>query len=637
MNKKSQLKRQMSRKGAQVAKLPLQRLSNDGSSSFEVEDQGLVRMPLVCSSKAFEPSQLVCSYDEYISKYSIPAKYFAQCSGLPLDEILRRAFNDGVQFEKAPTPGTLWWNFIQKYSQPCPDEVVVLLPADRAKGCSTEEYYPFFHNPRCQVDFRTKPRPTIAYAMTGKRNKRRRKKNREGLSGGTKLSDCAKGYLSVLEDPFSGAVSCVPTTTNFPTLKHSVRSQGTLYTGTLGVGYVCVSPIVGMWTSAEFVNVSGVGYDGAGIASVAATTGKVANGSNTPYATTLTRQQMQGRVVACGLRVRNTTALLNRGGSVVGIESQGHASLVNNTMADVLQQDSADKMAATSDAWHSVVWHPQDDDEYDYFDTSELTGAAIAPVLAFVMQAPGVTAAGTQQQYEYEVYLAFEAKGAVVHGQSPSYSDAVGLSAVQNSTATIAARKPQSGDRGPWVQNALRTVQQLAASTMTVVRTVAPIAVPAIAAYTPVPRLAASVVPRIALAATNSTAVPFPVIFDTGVPGLYAVDYGDGTGDGCTKDGHRVAGYVGTLDMDTGADLRVFRLNPMAWRTGVHVPIEGPVVTDQSLQHAVHVLLRGTRALGVAYTGMVSANGLIRDSGSWGAKRSFVNASGGYLEGGEHA
>jgi len=442
---------------------------------------------------------------------------------------------------------------------------------------------------------------SCAFAMVRVPNKsrppRRPQRARSGPRGARVaiLSDCARNYFAVLENPFSGAVSCVPATTNFPTMKHSVRAQGIMYTGTQGFGYVCVSPIPGMWTDNQFVSVSGVGFDGATIAT--GTTGMASVPSNSPYALALVRQQMQGRVVACGLRVRNTTALLNRGGSLVGIESLSHASLVGQGFSDLLAQDTAEKMDSTSNVWSSVTWHPEDEDEYDYFDSSELAGANVFPVLAFVAIAPGVTAAGTQQQYEWEAYLAFEAKGSVVHGLTPSFSDPIGLGLVRNSTATVALRKPQLGDRGSFVQAGLNRMVGLARTVMTTSMQIAPYVPPLLKAAAPVvaravlPRLigpAPVAVPRIANASSQGAIAPFPVIFDNGQCALYGVLDGDGSGDGRTTDGFCISGYLDLLQMSTGKHLSVVHLNPQTWAPS---NVQAPPVRQQSLQAAVYAFL----------------------------------------------
>lgn len=270
------------------------------------------------------------------------------------------------------------------------------------------------------------------------------------LGGG--MSECAKKYAMVLNDPFSGAVACVPTEFNFPSMKHSVRSYGSFTTSsTTGVGFVSVCPFQMMW----YTSGSGGGnpvtysistYTGNGFAQNG--TGVIAGFSDSPYAYNVAYSGFQGRLVACGLRIRNTTAALYRGGVAAGLEEPNHLDLGGQSygLGTVMQQDTAESVTASSDQWLSVVHHPQTPAEVDFINYGQIT-AGTAPYgsdyLGFITQAPGTNA----QTYEFEVTCVFEAIGGLVHGESPSESDPQGFAKVQNATASPEARKPHVGDR----------------------------------------------------------------------------------------------------------------------------------------------------------------------------------------------
>jgi hypothetical protein len=266
------------------------------------------------------------------------------------------------------------------------------------------------------------------------------------------LSECAQKYLNVLENPFSGAIACVPSLTNFPTMKHSVRSFGTAFTGTNGFGFVCATPFQGAFNDGLFISGSTQLFTGIVIGTGG---GNFTGLSNSPYTTALSERQVQIRVVGCGLRVRNITPLLNRGGVLVGAESLGHRTVVGLDDATMLQWDTAERLAATTDKWSSVVWHPNDEDEFDFLSAAQCgVDPYILPTLAFVFRAPG-TGVGTAQQYEWESYLIFEAKGSVVHGLTPSMSDPSGLATVQNSVMPVRMRKPTQASKAQRVADIL--------------------------------------------------------------------------------------------------------------------------------------------------------------------------------------
>lgn len=291
----------------------------------------------------------------------------------------------------------------------------------------------------------------------------RPKRNGMARSGGP--SPCAVNYLKVLENPFTGQVSCVPTLVNFPTMKHSVRAQGTFVTSSdTGFGFCSFAP----W-SMIFNNGAG-GLNSIytsestylGIVFATSGTGVLQYGSNSPYINTMTRQQISGRLVAAGLRVRNITPRLYAGGQLIGLESLAHSNLTGLNISDALLQDTCSRLPAGDTAWKSVVWHPQDDDEFDFLGADEF-GALQTVILGFGAQAPPVPDGTQAQIYEFEAVACFEALGSLVHGLSPSPADPLGLAAVRNSTSGVGDRKPKSGpSRSEWVGSLLGKLGRVA-------------------------------------------------------------------------------------------------------------------------------------------------------------------------------
>lgn len=169
---------------------------------------------------------------------------------------------------------------------------------------------------------------------------------------------------------------------------------------------------------------------------------------------------VQVRIVGFGLRVRNTTPYMNRGGNLYGAETVNHediggagnGNLFAYNVSTLNLLDTSSPLSATSNSWHSVTWHPQDDDEFDfnaprannYVVTNGNDDALIFnSTLGFIAVAPSAT----PQSYEYEAWGIYEAKGINTRGVTPSASDPIGMAAVQNASSSVAMRKPHTGDR----------------------------------------------------------------------------------------------------------------------------------------------------------------------------------------------
>jgi len=346
--------------------------------------------------------------------------------------------------------------------------------------------------------------------------------------------------------------------------------------------------------------------------------------TNSPYPANVTAANMQGRLVSCGLRVRNTTPLLSRGGLCVGAESLTHTGMVNLTIPDLMAMDTTDSVPAASDLWSSVVWHPQDDDEFDYLDSSELTGDFLFPVLGFAFQgSPTVS-----QNYEFEVYVVFEAKGATVHGLTPSFADPVGMSAIQNTIASVAQRKPVVGDRDRIVSRSLLQASRASHVTSPIIRAFPPLAVQPVLRL---PQLRNKLrqprqPPRFQNRALADSTIycAFPAICDPDVM-LFVVSKTTLTNRftrGVSSDGFPVYGYHGVLQMSVGCPIQIYRVDPYAYRNGRVVRLDdSPLCESQSLQLAVSKL-SGPQRFDLAWSGSL-ADGVVTPSAQFSRKSSY--------------
>jgi hypothetical protein len=248
-----------------------------------------------------------------------------------------------------------------------------------------------------------------------------------------------------LNNPFSGNVACVPSEFSFPTLKQNFRASGTFTTGTAGFGFVSFNPFAAVFQVAPPDVSNPVVFSLSAFASLAVQPyvfGTACAITTSPYPPTYVQEQMTFRLVAAGLRVRNVTPLLNRGGSLIGIETMNHDSLVGTSIPGALLEDTAERCNTNSTGWQSVVYHPMQYAELSFYAPSLTIGV---PFIGFLAQT--TASDGTVPQiYEFEACSVVELKGSMAHGLTPSMSDPVGLGIVQNITSMPQSRKPFISD-----------------------------------------------------------------------------------------------------------------------------------------------------------------------------------------------
>jgi len=306
----------------------------------------------------------------------------------------------------------------------------------------------------------TKARQIVRTTIV-KRRKIRKPMRRLRMPSG--LSPCARDYLRVRQNPFSGETACIPTSFNVPSQKSSVRARGIISTGTNGCGGIIVSPMAFMGnnnyslvTSAVMAGAIGTDntYTGTGLPS-STSTGAIGIASNSQWSATTSQSSLRGRTVAIGLKVRNVTPLMNRGGFCIGVETPGHSFLTGLQPNDILGFDQAETCDSNG-SWNSVVFNPIEADELDYYALTQLPSNSTYAVndpstktqlnycLGFFISAP---ATSNPQQYEYEITGCYESVGFSQHGETASPSDTVGLDKVQSMFSDVSSRKPVVGDR----------------------------------------------------------------------------------------------------------------------------------------------------------------------------------------------
>jgi len=131
-------------------------------------------------------------------------------------------------------------------------------------------------------------------------------------------------------------------------------------------------------------------------------------GANSPYSSSdFTAPNVLGRVNVCGIRVRNITTMLNRGGSLYALKSPADVPFTSangtfNQILSNLEVSGHSRRCDTSGSkWSYLYWSTRDSDQNEYRSDSRPigpNGGTVSLNLAFIAEAPP----GAPQTYEIE-------------------------------------------------------------------------------------------------------------------------------------------------------------------------------------------------------------------------------------------
>lgn len=252
---------------------------------------------------------------------------------------------------------------------------------------------------------------------------------------GAYMGNSAKRYLHALVDPFDAPPCIVP---SFPALlvrPIKVWSKGTFSTvsggapAADGFGFIVACPSYGpagdyniVYANNNTLTTSTIDLQTAGVG-----TGSLSN-SEYKFAD-FGEQKAQYRVVSCGLRIRNITPALTRGGQTIGLTEPSHSSMDG---FDVNRMDSYSESARHSakdlGSWIQLVWRPVDTDDADFQFTFPTAYQLNGYDMGFVVIAPS----GNPQTYEFECYGLYEIQGSNVTSKVASVADTKGFEAINN-------------------------------------------------------------------------------------------------------------------------------------------------------------------------------------------------------------
>jgi len=237
-----------------------------------------------------------------------------------------------------------------------------------------------------------------------------RKANVDGLSA--KESAFVKHIHASLYPFHSG-----PVNPSFPHQQLARSSKqfcrGTFTTGNDGYGYIRATPVAGTAIPAGLIQFS----PGGAVAhnSFANGTNVTVTNSEDPYAS-FGVNGLNCRVTSCGLRVRNITSMLNRGGTCYALKEPNDLPIPSAPFNDLIAQldvtGDSWRCSTNGDKWSYIAWCPRDRDQMEYSLSSiasNYQGTTIGGAnLAFVVEAPAIA---TIQKYEWEFVVHYQVIG----------------------------------------------------------------------------------------------------------------------------------------------------------------------------------------------------------------------------------
>ena len=203
-------------------------------------------------------------------------------------------------------------------------------------------------------------------------NNKRSRNNYDGMSYSARtVRQQYNPYKEALLNPISGPLVGVPSAV--PVDTHRVRLKATVtLTTTSGALTVLAQPIYALCSDQVPLLPSGLVGPLAYQATDGFAIGNVAALSNSPYTNAQFAgvaaggaSSVRGRVVSACVRICNVSAANTRNGVLTLFTDPQHNTLQSKTAASVATDPKARQYTASTDAWHTMTYHPVDPDEVD--------------------------------------------------------------------------------------------------------------------------------------------------------------------------------------------------------------------------------------------------------------------------------
>lgn len=253
------------------------------------------------------------------------------------------------------------------------------------------------------------------------KNKTQTRKKQQPSAGVARVAvdKCVQDYAESLLHPWSKGSPCIPLPPALPSLKQKFFIKGNLGTSsTTGFGYILASPygaINDFGSTERPVFTSDANYGAYTASNDSVITGVNGWNTNSPYPGTSfghDPDQMEGRVVSMGIRIRYTGTELNRGGVAYILETPDHQSMVGYDVTKVRSFDQC-RAIPIGRQWITVTHQPVLAGEYAY----KYTVGSNVHYLGILLSAanPLVSA-----PFEFEYYINVELIGAPARGKTLS-------------------------------------------------------------------------------------------------------------------------------------------------------------------------------------------------------------------------
>jgi len=172
-------------------------------------------------------------------------------------------------------------------------------------------------------------------------------------------------YARILVHPFTAPLTGIPTYPAVPSVHARCVEAGVFKTGSDGIGFVLATPTISNGSTVAYVS-SSTTFAHEGYANATAVLSIGAPFANTDFGT----DKLKSRVVACALRVRNTTEYGNRGGQAYLFQQPDGDPLdtlpATSSNCRRYAQQGCWKAVPSDGSWATIHWRKTEPNQYDY-------------------------------------------------------------------------------------------------------------------------------------------------------------------------------------------------------------------------------------------------------------------------------
>jgi hypothetical protein len=256
---------------------------------------------------------------------------------------------------------------------------------------------------------------------------------------GTGLSHCAEIFAKALVNPFGefDELPCVPCAPSDMTYKFRNITRGSFSTSsTTGVGFVSWAP-QNPANDVGAIFASGTGFTGTSFATTGVGVSAISK-QNMPFTFTQIAGGaagfIAGRLVASGIRVKNTTANLYKQGSILACRLPTGSSLAGFNAAQLGSSIENVKEEASRNGWFCWNYIPQDQEDLDFVDASTNYSTSPKGFANFGLLVQGAALSPNNSTFDYEIVEFWEFTSSNPSVTLPSltktHADSVGLDRV---------------------------------------------------------------------------------------------------------------------------------------------------------------------------------------------------------------